>query len=195
MEVVPEAVRDVLLQGPSRGDVHHLHPAADAQQRHLAAQRFAAERDLEVVAVDVGVYGLGMGVGAVGGRVDVGAPGDHKSVEPVEQLAGILRDDYVGREQHGDSARALHGVVVGARDQRHHLVPGAVARLLDPGADPYKRSRHPGNLRDCKDWLMGKPGISWRDGRPRFARARSPPAPSTSPWSVPAWSAPRSHAI
>jgi hypothetical protein len=47
--VVAVALWQVLQQRAARGDVHELHPAADAQQREVALEGAARERDLEVV--------------------------------------------------------------------------------------------------------------------------------------------------
>ena len=114
-----------------------------------------------------------MGIRPVDGGIDVHAAGDHEPVDPVEQLAGLLGGDGVGRQQHGDGAGTLHGVVVGARHDRQDLVPGAVARLLDGGADPYQRPRHPGNVASAPRQPARRAGISWRRGR----AARGPALP------------------
>ena len=67
--------------------------------------------------------------------------------------------------------------------QRGTLVPGAEARLLDGGADPYQRSRHPESSAASRNRAPDKLAP------PRCARARLPTGPSTSRSSAPAWSA------
>ena len=66
--VVAVALGQVLQQRAAGGDVHELHPAADAQQREVALQRAAGERDLEVVALGDRAAGLGVRLLPVGGR-------------------------------------------------------------------------------------------------------------------------------
>ena len=88
--VVAVALGQVLEQRAARGDVHELHPAADAQQREVALEGAARERDLEVVALGHRAAGLGVGLLPVGGRVDVGAAGQDEPVEQVEDRVGIL---------------------------------------------------------------------------------------------------------
>ena len=83
-------VGDVLVERPAAGDVEQLHPATDPQQRQIAIEGAARERDLEAVALGPGVLGARVGLGAVGGRVDVGAAREDEPVEHVEQLGGIV---------------------------------------------------------------------------------------------------------
>ena len=63
----------MLDQGPAGGDVHDLHPAADAEDRHPAGGRAAGEHELERVGLGLGRAELGRGLGAVGRRG--GGPG------------------------------------------------------------------------------------------------------------------------
>jgi hypothetical protein len=44
----------VLVQRPAGGDVHHLHPAADAEDGHAAGGRAPRERQLERVRRGLG---------------------------------------------------------------------------------------------------------------------------------------------
>ena len=52
--LVADVVGQVLDQRPPARDVHQLHPAADAEQRDVALERAARQRDLEVVALPAG---------------------------------------------------------------------------------------------------------------------------------------------
>jgi hypothetical protein len=51
--------RAVLVQRAAGGDVHDLHPAADAQQRDVALERPAGQRELEGVALSLGASVVG----------------------------------------------------------------------------------------------------------------------------------------
>ena len=75
----------MLVQRAAAGDVEHLGAAADRQHRERRAPRRAGERELE--AVELGLRGaeLGVLVGPVGGRVQVGAAREAETVETVEQ--------------------------------------------------------------------------------------------------------------
>ena len=115
--VVAVALGQVLQQRAARGDVHDLHAAADAQQRHVALEGAAGERDLEVVALGHGAASLGMGLRPVGRRIDVGAAGQDEPVEQVEDRVGVVLRALVGRQQQREPAGALDGVDVGARQQ------------------------------------------------------------------------------
>ena len=58
MLLVAEAVGQVLTERAAAGDVDQLHPAADPEQRQVALDRRAHERDLEGVALGHGVERL-----------------------------------------------------------------------------------------------------------------------------------------
>ena len=97
--VVADELRQVLVERAAAGDVEHLHPAADAEQRHVALERAPRQRELEAVALGPGALRLGVRLGAVAGRVDVGAAGEDQPVEQVEQPVGIGLGGVVGRQQ------------------------------------------------------------------------------------------------
>ena len=83
--LVADDVGHVLDQRAAGGDVHHLHAAADAEQRQVALERAAAERHLEGVALGV--------------LADVDAAGEHEAVDAVQHLVGMLGRDGVRGEQ------------------------------------------------------------------------------------------------
>jgi len=57
-----DGVRNVLMQAPAEGDVDDLKSAADAEQRHVVAQRAIHQLHLERVAIARDQRGLGMRV-------------------------------------------------------------------------------------------------------------------------------------
>ena len=56
----PTLLGQVLAQRAAEGDVEQLHPAADAEHRHVALDRAAGQRELGPVALGHGAGGLGM---------------------------------------------------------------------------------------------------------------------------------------
>ena len=87
--VVALAVGQVLLERPAARDVHQLHAPADAEQREVALERAARQRDLERVALRHRALRLRVGAGAVGAGVDVGPAREEQAVEEVEDVVGI----------------------------------------------------------------------------------------------------------
>jgi hypothetical protein len=122
--LVADRVGQMGDQRAAARDVHHLHPAADAEHRLVGLQREARERELERVALR---------------RVaDVRAAREHEPVQEREHGGRLL----VGREQDRDAARPLHVADVGHRQQRGLVVPMRPARSLDGGAEPDHRPAH-----------------------------------------------------
>jgi hypothetical protein len=117
----------VLVQRAARGNVEHLHAAADAEHGDVTLERPVRERKLEAVALLGGAGRLVVRARAVGARIHVAAAGEHDGVEAVEQLVGVAGDVIVGREDDGKPAGALDGEGVG---------PGKHVGLLFPGAEP-----------------------------------------------------------
>jgi hypothetical protein len=132
--LVAVVVREVLVQRPAARDVHHLHAAADAEERQVTLHRPRRERQLERVALGRRARGRGVRLGAVGRRVHVGAAREQQAVEHVEHAVGVLDGGRVGREQQRDAAGALDGVDVAAGQQDGLGVPDAPARALERGA-------------------------------------------------------------
>src|SRR4051812_15740445 len=145
--LVADVVGQVLDQRAPARDVHELHPAADAQQRDVALERPARERDLELVALRPGALRGRMRRLAVGRGVDVGPAREDEPVEDVEQLVGILHRPWIGRQHERETARALDRVDVGAVEQVRLGVPHRPARALESGADADPGSpRHASRL-------------------------------------------------
>ena len=136
VHLVADRFGQMLVEGAAEGDVQQLHAAADPQHRHVALQRPPGQRQLEAVTLGPGAGGLGVGLGAVAGGVDVGTAGQHQPVDPVEQEVGVLDRRLVGRQDDAQPAGALDGGHVGPRRQRHLVaLPDAPADPLDRRAD------------------------------------------------------------
>ncbi len=82
------------MQGAAPGDVEHLGAAADAEDGQATGVGLPAEGELEGVDLAVGGTELGVGVGAVGDGIEVGAAREQQAREVIEQ--GV---DAVGRER------------------------------------------------------------------------------------------------
>ena len=137
--LVPEVVREVLVERAAAGDVHDLHPAADAEERQVALHRAAGQRELEGVALGHRPDRLRVRRLAVAGGVHVGPAGEQQAVEQVEQAVGVLDRGRVRREQERDPAGGLDGVDVAAGEEDGLRVPDAPARLLQRGAQADDR--------------------------------------------------------
>src|SRR5262249_38879867 len=83
---VAEGLRQVLDEVTAAGDVEQLEAAADREHRQVAIERGAEERELARVPSLLRWVGLGMRLGPVLRRGDVGAAGGDGAVEHVERL-------------------------------------------------------------------------------------------------------------
>jgi len=83
----PERLRQVLHEASPERQVHHLHAAADAEERHIAGNGIAHEGELPCVAHGVRCLGLGMRRLAIERRLEIIAAGEHEGVDSVEHLA------------------------------------------------------------------------------------------------------------
>jgi hypothetical protein len=132
MFFVAQHVGEMLFYGASVGDVEDLHPAADAEDGHLALQGSAHQS--EFVGVALLLYGSCLGVPfvSVEGGIQVPSPScDDERVEKIKHLARVLCVLRVGRKEDGTSAGALHGLYIARRaDDRRYLLPDAVANPL-----------------------------------------------------------------
>ena len=134
---VADVVGQVLDQRPAERDVDQLHPAADARAR--GRSRSSARSASAISARSRS----GAGVGrlrwrrvAVGGRVDVGAAGQHQrrrgrrarrpGARPTQASGGIISAIAPARLQRVD---------VGAREQERLAIPDRPARALERGAE------------------------------------------------------------
>ena len=111
--LVAELVGQVLAEGPPEGHIDQLHPAADAEHRHVPLDGAHGERELRAVALGHQMVGRGMQVGSVRGGVDVVAAGEDQPVEQVEQLVGLVLEAPVRRDHHRQAAGALDRLDVG----------------------------------------------------------------------------------
>ena len=104
------------MEGSAASHVQDLHAAADPEDRELATVGGPDQRELDRVDSRLGRAELGVGLGAVGARLNVGATGQAHAVDPVEQ-----RVDRVGPEQrhdHRNAAGALDRLGI-QRGERH----------------------------------------------------------------------------
>ena len=90
---------------------------------------------------------LGVRLGAVEARIDVGATGQQQAVEAVEDLVGIGHPDRVGGEDQRRPAGALDRVHVGAREHVREVFPGTPAGALDRRRDADHGPGHEMSLR------------------------------------------------
>ena len=113
--LVADLVGEVLPERAAAGHVHDLHAAADAEEGDVALERAPGQRDLERVPLRPHAAGHRVGLGAVGGRVDVGPAGQDQAVQHVEDLVGIGLG--VGGQHQRDPTRGLDGVDVVAVEE------------------------------------------------------------------------------
>jgi hypothetical protein len=118
--VVARVVGQVLVERAAVHHVQELHPAADRQQRQPARLGLAHDRGLEAVHLRPGRPELGVRLGAVHRRVDVGPARDHDAVEARDQLRHHLAG--LRRHHHRHAAGAGHGPHV-VEVQDHLLAP------------------------------------------------------------------------
>ena len=114
---------ELLDERAAARDVEHLHAPADTQQRQVALERAAGQRELEAVAPRPHPDRLLRARLAVEARADVAAAGDEQAVEQVERLAGRRRRSR--RRRAGSRLRARPG-------ERHRVAPRREVRLRLP---------------------------------------------------------------
>ena len=141
LDAVADDIGKVLVQGPAARNVQQLHAAADAEDRKLAAIGGAHQRELHRVDPRLGRAEVGMGLGAVCARLDVGPAGQAQAIDAVEQGADRVRAQR--RHDHRDPAGALDRLGI-QRGQRHLDL-----RRLAMGPRAY---------------LIGAPKLRGRDG-------------------------------
>src|SRR4051812_46612975 len=125
--LVADDVGEVLHEVAAARDVQDLDAAADREHRHVPLERRAQERELRRVPLRANAVRLRVRVGAVVGRIEVGAAGEDEPVERVERLLHGLR-----RRRHDERppARELDRANVRVGDERDRRVPDRPARLL-----------------------------------------------------------------
>ena len=120
MARMADDVRQVLDQRAAANDIDQLHPAADAQHRDVLRECGPQQRELGRVALGTGVGRLRLGLGAVAGRVEVRAAGQHEPVDDRERLCNTIED----RGKHHRAAAGCHGALdVAKRDQCGRHIP------------------------------------------------------------------------
>jgi hypothetical protein len=120
--LVPDHVREVLVQRAAADDVEQLHAAADGQQRQPGRQRAVDHGQFPGVPLGVGRAGRRVHGRAVPGRVHVTAAGHHQAVEVGHGQRG-LRGGAAGRQQDRPAAAAAYRVHVGTRQHRGRYRP------------------------------------------------------------------------
>ena len=86
-----DLVGKMLDQGAAEGDVQELHATADAGDRHVALDRAADQRQLELVALGDRVGGLRDGARRRSIEGSMSLPtGQHEAVDPVEERVGAV---------------------------------------------------------------------------------------------------------
>ncbi len=104
-------IGEVCVQGAAEGDVHHLHPAADAERRHRRGVGRAHQRDLELVA---------------------------RGIDPVEMSVGLPAVSR--RDRRRRHPRAAARPTARARPRRSPVAPAARARCDRPRGAPPPRT-------------------------------------------------------
>jgi hypothetical protein len=91
-----DAIRKVLLESASAGNVDQLEPAADAEDREIALDRAAGQAELGGVAPLVACAGSRVTVGAVDLGGNVVTADEKQPVEAVEHVVRVVRPVRVG---------------------------------------------------------------------------------------------------
>ena len=86
-----------------------------------------------------GSVGVRVRLRAVGVGAEVGAADQYQPVDAIEHAPGIRNERGVGRDQHGDAARALHLLDVVHRHERRRQVPDGPSRGLHGRAEADDR--------------------------------------------------------
>ena len=86
MALVAHQLGQVLMQLAAVEHVEDLHAAADRQHRQLAVERGPEQRELCLVPAPLDDRRLGMLLGAVQSRVEVGAAREDQTIDRVERL-------------------------------------------------------------------------------------------------------------
>jgi len=137
----------VAVQRAAERDVHHLHPAADAQHRQVALERIVDEGQLERVAVWRDGGERRVRLRAVAGRVDVAPEAEQHAVRVVERgrAGGPVLE--VGQQQR-------HGP--GRHERAAQRDAEVVAVVGEPGGDGDRgRVVAHGQLQGYGLWLTG----------------------------------------
>ena len=80
---------DVLDESAAGGDVQHLHPAADCEERHIAVERAPGKIDLELIATRLGIVDRRMALLLVEHRVHVPSAGEQHAADFADTERGL----------------------------------------------------------------------------------------------------------
>ena len=137
--LVADVVGQVLDQRAAAGDVHHLHAAADAEERHVALQRARAP-SASSNASRSGRVAVCRRRAVAASRV--GAAGEQQPSSRSSTRRGPRRGGSGGSIS-AMPAGALHGVDVAAREQHRLARPSTLQRARSTrGAEPDDRRPH-----------------------------------------------------
>ncbi len=78
------------IESAAGGDVQHLHPAADCEERHIAVERAPGKIDLELIATRLGVVDGRMALLLVEHRVHVPSAGEEHAADFADDRTGTL---------------------------------------------------------------------------------------------------------
>ena len=106
----------------------------DSEDRHVASERLAGERELEIVPAPVHLAELRVGGLVEENGVHVDAPREQEAVEPVEERRGVLGPDRGQDDRDGPRLLDRPHVVLA-----HGVEPGPAAV---PERDPDHRPHH-----------------------------------------------------
>jgi hypothetical protein len=129
----------VWVQRAAEGDVHHLHPSADAEGRHCETVGRVEQRDLELVPVRFDPVEVGRRRRAGTSRLDVAPADQQQGVEWLQDLLG--GPPLAGSEDRGPRARPPQRLQVRLRDPVSALRPSRDAIAAEVvGDDGDERS-------------------------------------------------------
>ena len=114
---------NILDERATHGDVEHLNPAADAENRHVARDGHRDNQQLENVALWVVLSAGGQRFFAISRRQNITAACKKETVQSIQnRFGGFFILDF--RQQHGNPARAEHRLHVVFADK--HLAVGDI---------------------------------------------------------------------
>ena len=116
---------NILDECAAHGDVEHLNPAADAENRYVARDGHRDNQQLEDVALRVVLSAGGQRFFAISRRQNIAAACKKETVQTIQnRFGGFFILDF--RQQHGNPARAEHRLHVVFADK--HLAVGDIVR-------------------------------------------------------------------
>jgi hypothetical protein len=141
MDLVAEAIGEVLGQGSAAGHVQDVHAAADRQKRKIGVDGRPRQDQLEPVPPVVGHIGLLVRRLVVQRGVDIAPAGQQQAVEPGNQHGYRTRGD--GRQYHRGPSRTLDSSRIAHRRDNGLANPVAPASSFKLAGDADDRPAHP----------------------------------------------------